>query len=57
MEEKEILEKLLQSYKYNDLINEGRGMIYAENYAYYIRIKVDEWTQKRLRLRENRLYL
>ena len=41
MEEKEVLEKLLQSYKYNDLINEGRGMIYAENYAYYIRIKVD----------------
>ncbi len=41
MEEKEVLEKLLQSYKYNDLINEGRGMIYAENSAYYIRIKVD----------------
>lgn len=41
MEEKEVLEKLLQSYKYNDLINEGRGMIYAENSAYYIGIKVD----------------
>lgn len=41
MEEKEVLEKLPQSYKYNDLINEGRGMIYAENSAYYIRIKVD----------------
>ena len=41
MEEKEVLEKLPQSYKYNDLINEGRGMICAENSAYYIRIKVD----------------